>query len=276
MRSKFFVVIGVLMIASMIITACQPAPAAEPETITIIETVIVEKEGETIVEEVERVVTATAAPMEEVTFASKDPTIWVDVTFGDVDTLDVGYAYDSASGDLLYNVYDALVWYNNMDAGTFVPMLAESWDIEDEGETYIFHIREGVQFHDGSPLLPSDVAYTFVRNLLQGGMDSPQFLLTEPFLGVGVMDITEIVHGLAYPDPDEAAEVDVPYDDAETLATFDPAAISGACELVKSIIVADNDAMTVTFNLAQLGWRLHHLAAVLCLAVRRPQPIWCG
>jgi peptide/nickel transport system substrate-binding protein len=239
MRSKLFVVLGVLMIASMIITACQPAPA-EPETITIIETVVVEKEGETVVEEVEKVVTATPEPVEEVEFKSKDPTTWVYVTFGNVDTLDTGFAYDSASGDLLVNVYDFLVWYNGNDAGSFVPMLAESWDIEDDGATYVFHLREGVQFHDGSPLLASDVAYTFIRNLLQGGVDSPQFLLTEPILGVGYHDVVELV------DPD-----DPPYDDAETLATYPEEDIVAACELVKSKIVADNDANTVTFYLAQ-------------------------
>ncbi len=50
MRSKIFVVFGILVIASMIMTACQPVAA--PETVTIIETVVVEKEGETVIETV--------------------------------------------------------------------------------------------------------------------------------------------------------------------------------------------------------------------------------
>ena len=238
MRSKLLFVFGVLIIASMVISSC--GPTAKPETITIIETVIVEKEGETVVEEVERVVTATAQPVAAVEFKSKDPSTWVYVTFGDIDTLDTGYAYDSASGDALGNLYDYLVYYDKDAAGEFVPMLAESWDILDDGATYVFHLREGVQFHDGSILTAQDAAYTFTRNLLLGGGNSPQFMFTEPILGVGIHDIVEIV------DPENP-----PYDDAETLATYPEDAIVAACELVQSKIVADNDAMTLTFYLEQ-------------------------
>ena len=42
--------------------------------------------------------------------------------------------------------YDTLVTYQN---GEIVPMLAESWDITDDGCTLTLHLREGVKFHDG-------------------------------------------------------------------------------------------------------------------------------
>jgi peptide/nickel transport system substrate-binding protein len=41
--------------------------------------------------------------------------------------------------------------------------LAESWDISDDGITYTFHLRPGVTFHDGTPLMASDVKFTFER-----------------------------------------------------------------------------------------------------------------
>ena len=41
-----------------------------------------------------------------------------------------------------------------------VPALAERWDTPDP-TTYVFHIRRGVKFHDGSELTAEDVKYTF-------------------------------------------------------------------------------------------------------------------
>ncbi|MBW2145466.1 MAG: ABC transporter substrate-binding protein [Deltaproteobacteria bacterium] len=44
---------------------------------------------------------------------------------------------------------------------SIVPMLASSWKVETDGLTWIFNLREGVRFHDGSPL----IAKTVVKNL---------------------------------------------------------------------------------------------------------------
>ena len=46
---------------------------------------------------------------------------------------------------------------------TVEPALAERWEISDDGLTYIFTLREGVLFHDGTPLKASDVKFTFER-----------------------------------------------------------------------------------------------------------------
>jgi peptide/nickel transport system substrate-binding protein len=50
------------------------------------------------------------------------------------------------------------------------PGLAERWDIPDR-LTYIFHLRQGVKFHDGRPLTSRDVKWTF-DSLLQGKIRS--------------------------------------------------------------------------------------------------------
>ena len=50
------------------------------------------------------------------------------------------------------------------------PGLALSWDVPD-ARTYIFHLRHGVRFHDGRPLLSRDVKWTF-DSLLQGKIRS--------------------------------------------------------------------------------------------------------
>lgn len=65
---------------------------------------------------------------------------------------------------ILMNVYDGLVRYQD---GTLEvePALAESWNISDDGLTYTFRLREGVRFHDGSPLDAEAVKFNFDRML---------------------------------------------------------------------------------------------------------------
>ena len=46
------------------------------------------------------------------------------------------------------NVYEGLVRVDA--AGEAVPSLAEAWEIADAGLTYVFHLRSGVRFHDGT------------------------------------------------------------------------------------------------------------------------------
>jgi peptide/nickel transport system substrate-binding protein len=43
------------------------------------------------------------------------------------------------------------------------PCLAEGWEISEDGLSYMFVLREGVTFHDGTPLKASDVKFTFER-----------------------------------------------------------------------------------------------------------------
>ena len=43
------------------------------------------------------------------------------------------------------------------------PALAEGWEISEDGLSYMFVLREGVTFHDGTPLRASDVKFTFER-----------------------------------------------------------------------------------------------------------------
>jgi len=52
------------------------------------------------------------------------------------------------------------------------PSLAESWDVPDP-QTYVFHLRTGVRFHDGRPLTARDVKWT-LDSLLNGSLRSPK------------------------------------------------------------------------------------------------------
>jgi ABC-type transport system substrate-binding protein/predicted small lipoprotein YifL len=169
----------------------------------------------------------------------KNPGTITNATIGGPDTLDPALSYDTASCEVIQNVYETLVFYDGAATDKFVPMLAESWEVSDDGTVWTFKIREGVKFHEGGDLTPSDLAYSFQRGLLQGGYASPQWLLAEPFYGVGNDDISAIV--------DEWASAD----DRESMMANDPATLVAACEKTKAAIVADDAAGTVTFTLAQ-------------------------
>ncbi|HWS22825.1 MAG TPA: ABC transporter substrate-binding protein, partial [Anaerolineales bacterium] len=143
-------------------------------------------------------------------------------------------------GELIQNTYETLVFYDGEATDKFVPQLAESWTVSEDGTVWTFKIRQGVKFHAGGDMTASDVAYSFQRGLLQGGYSSPQWLLAEPFFGVGVDDISIVVDG-------EGAAAD----DREAMLAMDPAALVAACEKVQTAIVADDAAGTVTMTLAQ-------------------------
>jgi peptide/nickel transport system substrate-binding protein len=104
----------------------------------------------------------TAAPA-----AGKPATAQNTLTFlwgSDTDRLDPpamtaqeGFIADTA-------MYEGLVKYKS--GGTDVePALAEKWDVSADGLTVIFHLRQGVKFHDGSPLTAEAVAFSFDRSI---------------------------------------------------------------------------------------------------------------
>lgn len=45
------------------------------------------------------------------------------------------------------------------------PMLAETWEISNAGKTYVFHLKKGVTFHDGTPFDAAAVKFNWERDL---------------------------------------------------------------------------------------------------------------
>ncbi len=148
-------------------------------------------------------------------------------------------AYDTSSSAIIDNVMEGLIRYNHKDGTTYVPALAlevpsvENGLISEDGLTYTFNIREGVTFHEGGDLTPSDVAYTFQRGLLQSDPNGPQWLLIEPIMGYASGDITEEIGEGAYAGDPEGL-----------IANATPEELVAVCEKVKAAVVADDEAGT--------------------------------
>jgi peptide/nickel transport system substrate-binding protein len=258
------ILVVLMMIAPIVLAACGGAPEPEViiQTVPVEVTKIVEKEGEkvTIVEtqivevettvEVEKVVEVTAVPEEGAAepgvFAAPDCETYTYATFGDIDTMDPNLAYDTASAALILNVMEGLLFFNRENMTEYVPVLAteiptvENGGISEDGLTYTFNIREGVTFHNGNDLTPSDFEYTIERGLMQSDVNGPQWLLIEPLLGYASGDITEEIAGGEYAGDPEGLR-----------ANATPEELMAVCEKAKASVEADDEAGTLTFNLAQ-------------------------
>ena len=62
---------------------------------------------------------------------------------------------------VMASIYDRLVDID--ENGEIVPMLAESYEVSDDGLEYTFKLRQGVQFHDGEPLDAEAVKFNLER-----------------------------------------------------------------------------------------------------------------
>jgi peptide/nickel transport system substrate-binding protein len=105
--------------------------------------------------------------------------------------LDPAVAGSNGYGDILPvwdNVTEGLTRFK---PGTveIEPALAESWDTSDDGLQYIFKIRPGVTFHDGTPLDARAVEANFLRQLDE---NNPLFQETMVYRDIVFADVESV------------------------------------------------------------------------------------
>jgi len=94
-------------------------------------------------------------------------------TPGDPTSLDPILASDGETFRVNRQVFDTLL---DADCTDTVPGLAESYEQNEEGTEWTFHLREGVTFHDGQALDGAAVCKNFERWAnFKGGYQSPNF-----------------------------------------------------------------------------------------------------
>jgi peptide/nickel transport system substrate-binding protein len=241
MRKKIFVLVSVVILASMLLAACAPAaPAPETivQTVEVVKTQIVEVAGTPMV------VTATPEPVKTEELKQVSPEFKNPDTFtivdgaGEQETLDPAWTYETRGSGIESNIYEGLVWFNREKTDEFIPALATEWSVSDDGLTWTFTIRQGVTFHEGGTLESHDVAYTMHRNMLQGRIDGPEWIAYEAFFGPN----------LAMASSKEFAAA---YIGKETFEELSPADLKKVCEDILAKVVADDAAGTVTLNLTE-------------------------
>ncbi len=191
----------------------------------------------------------------------KNPDTFIVAHYGEPESLDPAYTYETSGGAIEYNIYDSLVAFNKEKADDFVPALAEKWTLSPDGLTYTFDIRQGVKFHSGDELKPSDIAYSFQRGMLQDRVDGPQTLFLDPILGVTtILDKVNEVGKLGYEDASQidltgSATITATAGASGASPVTDPVAIKKAaedtCKLLQQQVSADDSAGTVTLKLSK-------------------------
>jgi peptide/nickel transport system substrate-binding protein len=121
---------------------------------------------------------------------------------GSIASVDPAAAYDTASGAILLNCYDTLVFLDGERMDKYLPQLATEWSIvQNNGTkisnntglefyyTYYFKIRTGVPWQNSSygTVTPADVEYTFERAMVLEPGDNPQWMFYEPLLNGATM-----------------------------------------------------------------------------------------
>lgn len=81
----------------------------------------------------------------------------------DILSSEPGVRRDAVTDEVLMETTEGLVGY--AEDLTLAPRLATSWEVTDEGRQYVFHLRQGVRFQDGTPLNAAAVVWS-LRYLL--------------------------------------------------------------------------------------------------------------
>lgn len=152
------------LLVMFVLVGCTPAaPTTAPETpqagaqpTTAVEATALPTEAAAT-----DVPATTQEPVENTT-----PQVFTRAITSEPSGLDPQGAAGAGQNILLPYLFDTLV-YRDLD-NNYQPYLAESWEIAGDGKSATFTLREGITFHDGTPLNAEAVKFTFERLIQQG------------------------------------------------------------------------------------------------------------
>jgi ABC-type transport system substrate-binding protein len=97
----------------------------------------------------------------------------------DVTGLDPRLSPGAQAWYVMGNLFNSLV---TIDADlNYVPDLAESWEIQEDGKVYVFHLRKGVKFHDGTAFDAEAVRWNYQRMMdpAEKALDAPSYSIVD-------------------------------------------------------------------------------------------------
>ena len=103
-------------------------------------------------------------------------------------SLDPATHFEAIGTAIINQLYEKLVTFEADDLTKPIPEIAESWELQNDGKTWIFHLRKGLLFSNGNPIKADDVVFSLRRVVTLKG--KPSWLLTQ--FGITEKSVTKI------------------------------------------------------------------------------------
>ncbi|MDX1378308.1 MAG: ABC transporter substrate-binding protein, partial [Anaerolineales bacterium] len=148
---RFTLFVSILVVLSVILSACAPAATEAPA---------VDGPDDQ---------PATEAPPEPTDAPPAPPKVLKIANTANITTWDPVASF-STEAAYMANTYEQLLRINPPGSTEeFTPLLAESWEPNDDGTVWTFYLREGVTFHDGEPMNADAVVKSLDAARTEGG-----------------------------------------------------------------------------------------------------------
>jgi peptide/nickel transport system substrate-binding protein len=156
------------------VTRIATAAPAATVVVTVEKTVIVTQK-----ETVQVVVTSTPTPIPTGGYVTR-------TTFNDAKTLNPVLAADPGSLAFCDLMFEGLLRVDPF-TGELKPNFAQGWTVSDDGLSYTFTIRKGLEWSDGQPITAHDFYFTYAA-LLSGLLDTPNTKQVANIAGLQMID----------------------------------------------------------------------------------------
>ncbi|MGD0708828.1 MAG: ABC transporter substrate-binding protein [Anaerolineaceae bacterium] len=154
MKSKLYLLLTLVILASMALTACGGTATAAPAT-----------EAPTAAAATEA---PTAAPTAAATTAASNPDTIIIGTTDKVSSLDPADAYSVRDWEIAYNISEGLVKWKPGTTDLIPDLATDLGTVSKDGLTYTFTLKDGIKFGDGTPLTATVYAAQLNRLLTIG------------------------------------------------------------------------------------------------------------
>jgi len=162
-RQRMFVVAAMIVVASLILSACGATPTVAPAT----------QPPATVAPATQAPAPATqapatAAPAATATSATSNPDTIIIGTTDKIASLDSADAYATHDWEILRNISDGLLYMKPGTTDVAPDLATDMGTISSDGLTYTYTLKDGIKFGDGSPLTATIYAAQLNRLLTIG------------------------------------------------------------------------------------------------------------